>query len=491
MKPEPKHGITISGAIITGLLAISTLLHAETRTYEGSISIPQPAQVGGILVRSAEAVYRLTINFDPFISGKYKYEADSKLAPLTKVWLICQTPTSPRYYVMLDPTVPNPGKGYGYNATRAPNWEQTFKRSPRSEGNDYLDATGAKQFWESGFTVVGMMFEAGTDTTAKARPSDRAATSGSSRNTTGVDVAAPGKSPSQATGGASAAQAAAAALEATQAQRKEEEAHRQQAATQQRQQELEQQQRQAQAESERRQQEARERLETLQQQNADAQRRREEAAERLRNEQEEKRAESKRKADAIAAEVARANREMSDTIDRGVNNINNVFDQIHRANAESRQNERRMEAERREREEAEESFNEAKTENERLARQEAESRHRYEEEMEELRQEEESARRDAIAERARAEEAREQEAADQAKAKQRRIEAKEKRLKSDAAAALSGVSKRKAIPMTNGVFDHLDTLLVIAQTNKSATNIVIQGSALTNGSNVVKIPSPK
>ncbi len=437
----------------------------------------QAAQVGSVQVNSAEGKYSLDMLMgEPVISGSFKYEASERLHYSTVAFLICQAPATPRYYVQLDPSIPDPGKGYGFNVPGSPAWDKVFKRTPETKGSDYLDAASAQAFWKNGFTVIGMLLVADPDKAARDRPSTSkpATPAGQGQTATGGES---GRAQPAATATDRLArpnsQPSPAAPAGSQPAGIQEELRRQQEASPQRQRELEQRRRETEAQRGRQQAEAQKRMDALRRQSAEAERKRQEAAEKFRNEQEEKRAEAKRKADALATEFARQNREMSDTIDRGVRDINNVFDQIARANAESRESSRLKNEERDRREEAREA-------REKLAKEEEMAEREHEAELERLREEEARLRREAEYEQARLQDQQRQEAAQREKAKKLRMEAKENSLKSDAAAALNSLTKRPSATKSSSAFDLLDAVSTVTATNRLGTNVPASAAGSTN-----------
>ena len=465
-------------AFLCPLLLLSTqAISAASQSYLGKTTM-QSAQVGNVIVQSAEAKYNLdTLLGDPTISGAFKYEASERLHYSTVAFLICQTAASPRYYVMLDPTIPDPGKGYGFNATGSPNWNKVFKLSASCAGDDYLDEATARAFWHSGFSVIGMLLVADRDEVVKDHPpgpkAKQVESASGSRTIGGTSRL--GGIPTD-TGKQSAPQQPLVTSSTAQMERIQEELRRQQEASAQRQRDLLQRQREAETQRQRQQVEAQERLEGLRRQSAEAERKRGDAAKKSRSEQDEKRAEAKRKADALAGEFARQNKEMNRTIDSGVREIQGVMDQLARSRAESRDTERRLEEERRQREEREEAGElRAKS-----AREQEAARREYEEEQKQLREEQDRIRWQAESERQQVEEQQRKEAAQRAKAKQLRMEAKENSLKNDGAAALKSLSKRPATRKVPSAFDALDVVAGVAATNKPGSLNLESGSTSTN-----------
>lgn len=108
---------------------------------------------------SLHVAYNLTQFFgEAMVDGVFEWRAQSgykdELPPQAVVWLEVSNSMGSGY-IRISPTIPKSGAGFGMNMTGSPQWNALIAQGySGTNGERYVSAQTAKQFWIKGFRVV-------------------------------------------------------------------------------------------------------------------------------------------------------------------------------------------------------------------------------------------------------------------------------------------------------------------------------------------------
>jgi ankyrin repeat protein len=114
--------------------------------------------VGDIAISSLTTRYRIsTLVGEPLVSGSWKWESDSDATlPYNFAVLLRIENGQTKGYIKIDPSIPKPNKGYGFNASGSPNWTSFLCGY---QGNQKLNCLNKEQaqLMLKGGSVTGMV----------------------------------------------------------------------------------------------------------------------------------------------------------------------------------------------------------------------------------------------------------------------------------------------------------------------------------------------
>lgn len=108
--------------------------------------------IGGCTASSVTARFNLGVLMgEPTISGSWSWqgEAGCSAPASTRVWLRLQHGTA-YGYVAIDPAVPKPGGGFGYNSTGSPDWSQLACGFNGARPGSCMSKDNARSLWANG-----------------------------------------------------------------------------------------------------------------------------------------------------------------------------------------------------------------------------------------------------------------------------------------------------------------------------------------------------
>ncbi|EKF74582.1 hypothetical protein A11A3_08145 [Alcanivorax hongdengensis A-11-3] len=109
-------------------------------------------RIGNCMASSLEVRYRLdSLMGEPIVGGSYRWNGDNRcdLPSSTVIWLKVQS-GSTYGYVRLDPAVPGANRGFGYNVSGSPEWDEAICGFNGTRRTGCMNSSAAKSLWKSG-----------------------------------------------------------------------------------------------------------------------------------------------------------------------------------------------------------------------------------------------------------------------------------------------------------------------------------------------------